>query len=754
MARGGQLRIAVCPIHRQGRPYQRCSSKCEQDASNNPFARCIKTTRGGRLSLIHLSQSFRQMHWRHATRSSPDELVAQLRASEAVAGQLVQSFSDSWTRFDRTRETITEYMRRSLDVPAHATVPTIDEKADRVLDAISAIRKALVAADLFYHPLQDKFNVACTAFTFGMRTLHNETIAIVRMSNPDPTEDLPSFVNLVKRPTPTDVADQQDRDRDHGKSNKTSTPFQQLVCYVLDCLWEYGYRRVGETLFEEIVTEEGHPTHAWCEKMTLKDFVSQVCSREKAPDMWTLLTASKTDNLDQIVRYVKTCVDRECLELKPNREIIAFRNALYYTGMDMVFYYEDRARWAQLVEDEIAHREADVYDIEMPNGGVQRVNRNYGKVFERPAVPSRNDVAMKYHNVDVPRDLPELPTEIETPEVERVLDSQNFDEDTKNWLYAFLGRCLHEVGLNGRDQWQVIPFIKGVAGCGKSTLLNLLRKIFPKHLVAAMSANAEEKFAWSAACDVYLWMCTEVRHKCSWAQGEFQSIVSGEDVPIAAKYQQPRTVAWSTPGILAGNEVFDLNDAAGSIRRRILVWECNNPVPPDASDPLLGAKAEANLGVFVVKINRMYLYTSFLYGQRDIWSKGVLPAALHSYKDKLKHAIDPVAHFMHERKGQRIDDFWSAVCREKAKYRAGEISKPDLHALSKSYVMKLGDFTDRYVSFRKQKGHKEMRISGTDHFKLVFAESRFMFFRERAREDEFGDGNFQVNDYLMGLRGV
>ena len=68
--------------------------------------------------------------------------------------------------------------------------------------------------------------------------------------------------------------------------------------------------------------------------------------------------------------------------------------------------------------------------------------------------------------------------------------------------------------------------------------------------------------------------------------------------------------------------------------------------------------------------------------------------------------------------------------------------------------MKLGDFTDRYVSFRKQKGHKEMRISGTDHFKLVFAESRFMFFRERAREDERGDGNSQVNDYLMGLRGV
>ena len=215
------------------------------------------------------------MHWRQAARLSPDELVEQLRASEAVAEQLVQSFSDSWTRFDRNRETITEYMRRSLDVPAHATVSTIDEKAKLVLDAISAIRKSLEAADLFYQPLQGKFNAACTAFTFGMRTLHNETIAIMRMSNPDSTEDLPSFVNLVTRQTPTDVADQQDRDRDHGRRNKTSTPFQQLVCYVLDCLWEYGYRRVEETLYEEIVTEDGHPTHAWREKMKLKVFVSQ-----------------------------------------------------------------------------------------------------------------------------------------------------------------------------------------------------------------------------------------------------------------------------------------------------------------------------------------------------------------------------------------------------------------------------------------------------------------------------------------------
>lgn len=695
------------------------------------------------------------MHWRDATLVTSDVLVERLRASDAVAEQLVQSFVDSWTQLDLNRETVSEYMRRSLAVPAHATVADIDAKAQPVLNAIALIRKALTSADVFYNPLQGKFNTACTAFTFGMRTLHNETIAAIRMSHPDPMEDMPYFVDLVTRRTPTDVADKNDNARDHGQqNNKTSTPFQQLVCYVLDLLWEHGYRRVGDMLYEEIITAEGHPTYAWREKMELRAFVSEMCSRERAPEYWSLLTASKTDNLEQIVRYVKTCVDRECLELKPNREIVSFRNAIYYTGMDMVFYYDEREQWPRLVEEEIARREVDVYEIELPSGGTQRVNRNHGNVFARPAVPSRNDVAMKFHNVDVPRDLPEMPMDISTPEVERILDSQNFDSDTKHWLYAFLGRCLHEVGLHGRDHWQVIPFIKGVAGCGKSTLLMLLKKIFPAHLIANISSNAEEKYTWSTACDAFMFMCTEVRRDCSWNQGEFQSIVSAEDVPVSAKYKDPRTVEWNTPGILAGNEVFDLSDAAGSIRRRIVVWECNNPVPPDASDPLLGAKAEANLGAFTVKINRMYLYLAFLYGQRDIWSKGVLPPALHSFKNKMKYAIDALASFMNDRRAQRIEDFWSAVVDLKTRYQTGEVATFDITALLRSgFAMKLSDFGDRYMQYRKTKGFKDMKVTSADHFKLVFAESKFMFFVDGFRHDPEGDGNSQVADWLIGLRG-
>jgi hypothetical protein len=639
---------------------------------------------------------------------------------------------------------VCDFMRQRLELPVNAPRLEFDAAVERVVSAINTINRE-------FGGQCREFNAARDAFYFGVKTLQYNGIADRFLTDPD--NDPGESMKLIVREVPTTLSSIEGLRSD-------GTPFQQVLLYVLDQLYERGYRHVGEALYEEVTTKEGHGTHAYCEvkdmngkPMDVRAFVLDVCSKEKAPEMFMLLTSSKNDNINQVAQYVKVCRDRECPELIPNREVIAFRNGLYFTGQDMVYLYKDKARWPQQAEEEYERRSERLFTIEMKDGSKHDMTVNESPVFDKPRAPRRSDVAMKYHDCDLPEERYDMPMCISTPEIEQILDSQNLDDDTKYWLYAFLGRCLHEVGKNGKDQWQVIPFIKGVAGCGKSTLLSLLKKIFPAHLVAAMSANAEEKFGWSAACDMYLWMCSEVRHKCSWAQGEFQSIVSAEDVPVAAKYKNPRTVAWSTPGILAGNEVFDLSDAAGSIRRRIVVWECNNPVPPDASDPQLGAKAEANLGAFVLKINRMYMMLAFLNGHRDIWTKGVLPPTLHSFKDKMKYQIDPLAHFMHDRKNQRIDDFWSAFCRAKQQYLAGEIrEKPSLHELSKGFLMKFSDFAERYQTFRKQQGHKEMPIGSTDPYKLVFSESRFMLLRENAREDAGRNGNLIVGTYLMGLK--
>eukprot|EP00966_Prymnesium_polylepis_P054909 1269271-Prymnesium_polylepis.1 len=317
------------------------------------------------------------------------------------------------------------------------------------------------------------------------------------------------------------------------KINKDGTPFQKVLSHTLDHLYEHSYRRVGDDLYEEIVVDGNH-THAWKHVTDVRTFVQKVCGRGYDPDMWMMLTSSKCDNIESIVRYIRACVDAEVPELKPDREIIAFRNGLYYTGHDVVYLFKDRARWREQAEEEFARRNERFFRVEMADGSVREMTMNDSTVFDAPRPPCRSDVAMKYHDCDLPEGRYDLPMVIPTPEVEKILNSQNLDDDTKYWLYAFLGRCLHEVGKNGKDQWQVIPFIKGVAGCGKSTLLMLLKRVFPVHLLANISSNAEDKYTWSAACDAFLFMCTEVRHNCSWNQGELQSIISAEDVCISA----------------------------------------------------------------------------------------------------------------------------------------------------------------------------------------------------------------------------
>lgn len=686
------------------------------------------------------------VHWRDVCEYNPADF-ATLSQQDGGVIEVLRSFVDEFIIDAQTP--VCDFMRSRLQLDSSVeTRMQLDVAVEQVLTFQRNMTTYLKLGD--YMPWNRKFNDAFEGFFYGVRTLQNEHVARRRLAATDEDrEDVVDYMSLIVR----DVATERSTETASEKA-KAATPFQKITCFILEMIHEHGYRRVGEDLYEEIVVD-GNCTHAWKKATDIRTFAQKVCGRSENTDMWMALTASKCDNIENVVRYIRSCVDPEAPELKPNREIISFRNGLYYTGQDMVYLYRDKERWKQQAEAEVAKRASRVHRVEMANGDCVQRTMNDSAVFDTPRAPVRSDVAMKYHDCLLPEEAYETPMDIPTPEIEKILNSQNFDDETKYWLYAFLGRCLHEVGINGKDQWQAIAFIKGVAGCGKSTLLMLLKKIFPPHLIANISSNAEEKYTWSAACDAFLFMCMEVRRNCSWNQGELQSIISAEDVPISAKYEKPRTVEWNTPGILAGNEVFDLSDAAGSIRRRIVVWECNNPVPPDISDPQLGEKAARNLGAFVLKINRMYMMLAFLYGHRDIWSKGLMPTALHNFRNKMKFAIDSLAAFMNDRRNQRIEDFWTTVTAEKNRYLAGEIGRDEFNItelLKNGFSIKFSDFAEKYATFLKSKGYKDVRTDGQDQYKLVFSESRFMFFADQFRHDMEGNGNYVMGTYLLGLR--
>jgi hypothetical protein len=154
-----------------------------------------------------------------------------------------------------------------------------------------------------------------------------------------------------------------------------------------------------------------------------------------------------------------------------------------------------------------------------------------------------------------------------TPRFDQILLTQHMDLATCSLIYALFGRMMYEVGE--KDGWQVVMFIIGKAGSGKSLITRLARHLYPAHLVANLSNNCEVKFGLSGVANKFMWLCPEVKKNFCLDQAEFQQMVSGEELVLNVKHQTPRTLRWTAPGMLCGNEVFAFEDSQESLFRRI-----------------------------------------------------------------------------------------------------------------------------------------------------------------------------------------
>jgi phage/plasmid-associated DNA primase len=218
-------------------------------------------------------------------------------------------------------------------------------------------------------------------------------------------------------------------------------------------------------------------------------------------------------------------------------------------------------------------------------------------------------------------------------------------EEVSRWMYALIGRLIYEV--NELDGWQVLPFLKGAASSGKSTILTrVCRNLYEASEVGTLSNNIERKFGLSALADKLLFIGPEIKSDIALEQAEFQSIVSGETVQVAAKFKTATTVVWRVPGALAGNEVPGWVDNSGSINRRIVIFDFPRRVHD--GDMELGRKIELEMPSTLVKCNRAYLEAVARYAKDNIWKH--LPAAFHASKDDFSESINSIVHFL--RSGQ------------------------------------------------------------------------------------------------------
>lgn len=378
-----------------------------------------------------------------------------------------------------------------------------------------------------------------------------------------------------------------------------STPLQKLLLHLLDTAMEKRYRKLNGWVYEPIV-HNGHETHAWRQVCEIKQFVYASTKKEVYWEQWTNMTASG-QNAKLATEHLAASDDHQFPFLRKDRGVFAFRNGVYLAGEDRFHRFEGA-----------------------------------------PEPLSDTVVAAKFFDADFDtfagledwRDIP-------TPNLQRVMDHQEWGPQVQDWCCIMLGRLLYNI--NDKDGWQVVPFMHGQAAAGKSTLVLKVAKLFYEHAdVGVVSNNMEKQFGLSAFWDKFLVCGPELGQGWRMEQCEFQSMVSGESVSVAAKFQKAFTTEWTVPVIMAGNEVPSFSDNAGSIQRRLLVFSFQKAVLN--GDMRLGDKLGVELPAILVKCNRAYLDASTRWGGRNIWT--VLPTYFHDTRAEIAQAVNSIEAFL------------------------------------------------------------------------------------------------------------
>jgi phage/plasmid-associated DNA primase len=346
----------------------------------------------------------------------------------------------------------------------------------------------------------------------------------------------------------------------------------------------------------------GQKTRSWAKLDTIEEYVKR---RLGEGSIQMVATRQKRTIKDTIDFFTNECRDNRLQDVTKDRHAWSFRNGIFLGRLDDCRF--------------IAYDSEEFRDI--PQSLVT------AKYFDY-------EYDAKYETVDW-RDIP-------TPEFDTILEYQQLDESTREWMYAMGGRLTFDV--NEADGWDVMLFIKGIARSGKSTIItNGFKHFYDASDVKTISNKIEPVFGLSALVGGSLCIAPEVKSNYSFPQAEFQSMVSGEDVSLAQKHGKPICLKWKEPMVKAGNEVPGWVDAAGSIIRRMATVAFRRQV--QNADAGLGGRLKSEVPLLLVKCVRAYIEFAKKYKSvGNIWE--VLPKQIVDVRKEIEESCSYLDRFL------------------------------------------------------------------------------------------------------------
>lgn len=389
-------------------------------------------------------------------------------------------------------------------------------------------------------------------------------------------------------------------------------PYQRSLFACLQEAYVRKLRRYKGTCCRERVVD-GHRTRAWEPVYEIKQFVHEMANKEYRHNLWKDLT-SKGSGFRDVINHLENCTDHQFPEIQKSRHMWSFRDGLFL-GKEL---------------DELTGSYVCKF---LPYDSDEFKQLKTGKV------------SCKYFDVEFPdytacEDWWNIPT----PNFSQILDFQRLPEDVQRWAFVLGGRLCYEVGE--LDGWQVLPFFKGIARSGKSTVINdVCKQFYDTGDVKTLSNNIEKKFGLSSVCDGLMFIAPEIKSSMALEQAEFQSIVSGESVSLAVKHEKAKSeMVWTTPGVMAGNEVPGWKDTGGSVIRRLVTFNFTRQVKD--ADSKLPEKLHAEIPLILQKCIRAYLDYS-QHEHRDvgnIWD--VLPSYFLDVRKEIEEAVSPLDKYL------------------------------------------------------------------------------------------------------------
>jgi len=446
----------------------------------------------------------------------------------------------------------------------------------------------------------------------------------------------------------------------------TDAAIARVVRYMLERLHVLGYARRGQQVWRQIrtptdpATGRDFPTHAWTPVCDIQRFIHNEASRMTAYDIWKQIANPRI--VRDVTKFLTDCVDVSFPELEPCRSDFAFRNGILRAGEVPV--------------------DAGGDEVRVIDGAVLPQPPTVAFYPYAAGVVPQDVVACNYHDVDLdpawilgegdPMDL------IPTPSLDRIVDYQLETQlagaedpaaelrEVKRWLYALMGRLLHEGGRY--DNWAVALTLKGLPGTGKSTIIEVMLNCYRPEDTGTLAAKGD-KYSFAAVSEFYIAACPEMG-TATFDRLTLQQAISNEAVSLRGMNEQWRTAKWTTGFIFSGNEMgFAAGERHGAMARRTVMINFARAIAAADKDPRLRDKLRMETGAIICKIARCYADAVAQHGAHDLWgtyvptdadgrpqhdaagravSRHVLPRYFHEQMLSVRSAGNPLTRFLLE----------------------------------------------------------------------------------------------------------